>query len=107
MIGIVLVLRRARVTQPQSVGLGVAVGVALTCLNFFVLRRLVVKWTRHDAAAGKSAAAPLLMMPKMMILLMGAVAASLCVPPPIDPVRVHRQLFDLHSLDHDPRRCPA
>ena len=49
--GIVVLV--AAVTQPQSVGLGLAVGVALTCLNFFVLRRLVVKWTA-DAAAGQN-----------------------------------------------------
>jgi len=79
--GIVVLV--AAVTQPQSVGLGVAIGVGLTCLNFFVLRRLVVKWTA-DAAAGKTAAAPFLMMPKM-ILLMGAVVASLAFLP-IDPV---------------------
>ncbi len=75
--GIVVLV--AALTQPRAVGLGVAVGVALTCLNFFVLRRLVVKWLA-DAASGKSTAAPLLMMPKM-ILLMGAVVASIAFLP--------------------------
>ncbi len=59
-------------TQPKDVALGLAVGVALTCLNFFVLRKLVLKWTR-DAAAGRGGNAQLLMMPKMLAL-MGAVA---------------------------------
>ena len=74
-LGGVLVIAAA-VTQPQDVALGIAVGVALTCLNFFVLRKLVVKWTA-DAATGKGGgAASMLMLPKM-VFLMGAVA--LCV----------------------------
>ena len=66
-------------TQPRPVALGIAVGAALTCANFFVLRKLVVKWTA-DAAAGRSGNAPLLMMPKM-IGLMGAVAVAILVLP--------------------------
>ena len=73
----------AALTQRQPIALGVAVGAALTCLNFFVLRRLVTKWT-NDAAAGKSGAAPLLMLPKM-VGLMGAVALSILFLP-IDPI---------------------
>lgn len=66
-------------TQPRSIALGLAVGVALTCANFFVLRKLVIKWTR-DAAAGRGGNAPLLMLPKM-IALMGAVALAILVLP--------------------------
>jgi hypothetical protein len=73
----------AALTQSRPVALGVAVGAALTCLNFFVLRRLVTKWT-SDAAQGKSGAAPMLMLPKM-VGLMGAVALSILFLP-IDPI---------------------
>ena len=63
-------------TQSKAIVLGLMVGSALTCLNFFVLRKLVVKWTA-DAASGKGGgAASMLMLPKM-VFLMGAVA--LCV----------------------------
>src|SRR5688572_11141665 len=79
--GILVIL--AAVTQPRPIALGIAVGAALTCANFFVLRRLVTKWT-SDAAQGKSGNAPLLMLPKMTIL-MGAVAVAILVLP-IDPI---------------------
>ena len=70
-IGAILVAA-ALLTQPRSISLGIAVGVGLTCVNFFVLRKLVVKWTR-DAAAGHGGNGAVLMLPKM-IGLMGAVA---------------------------------
>jgi hypothetical protein len=66
-------------TQPQRVVLGLLVGAALTCLNFYVLRRLVAKWTT-EAASGKGGNASLLMLPKM-IGLMGAVAVSVLLLP--------------------------
>lgn len=81
-LGGILVIA-AGLTQPKRIALGIAVGVALTCLNFFVLRRLVTKWTA-DAQQGKTGAAPLLMLPKM-VGLMGAVAVSILVLP-IDPI---------------------
>jgi hypothetical protein len=77
-LGGILVLAAA-FTQPRPIALGVAVGVALTCANFFVLRRLVTKWT-NDAAKGVGGNAPLLMLPKM-IVLMGAVAVAILVLP--------------------------
>ncbi len=67
------------VTQPQRIVLGLMVGSALTCLNFYVLRRLVVKWTA-EAASGKGGNSSLLMLPKM-IGLMGAVAVSVLLLP--------------------------
>jgi hypothetical protein len=73
----------AALTQPQRIALGIAVGVALTCLNFFVLRKLVFKWT-SDASKGKTGNAPLLMLPKM-VGLMGAVAVAILFLP-IDPI---------------------
>ncbi|MGN6104399.1 MAG: ATP synthase subunit I [Kofleriaceae bacterium] len=69
----------ALVTQPRAVVLGFAVGAALTCLNFYVLRRLVVKWTT-EAAQGKHGNASVLMLPKM-VGLMGAVAAAILLLP--------------------------
>lgn len=81
-LGGILVIAAA-LTQNQPVALGIAVGVALTCLNFFVLRKLVTKWT-SDAAQGKSGNAPLLMLPKM-VGLMGAVALAILFLP-IDPI---------------------
>jgi hypothetical protein len=77
-IGGVLVIAVA-LTQDRATALGVAVGVALTCLNFFALRKLVVKWT-NDAAAGKTGNAPLLMLPKM-VGLMGMVAVAILFLP--------------------------
>lgn len=63
-------------TQTRSIVLGLMVGSALTCLNFFVLRKLVVKWTTDAATGTGNGAASMLMLPKM-VFLMGAVA--LCV----------------------------
>ena len=48
--GVLVIL--ATLTQDRAIALGVAVGVALTCLNFNVLRRLVTKWT-SDAQKGQ------------------------------------------------------
>lgn len=67
------------VTQPQPIVLGLLVGSGLTCLNFYLLRRLVVKWTT-EAATGKPGNASLLMLPKM-VFLMGAVAVSVLLLP--------------------------
>src|SRR5262249_24956706 len=77
-IGAVLVAA-ALLTQPRSISLGVAVGVALTCVNFFVLGKLVVKWTR-DAAAGRGGNGAVLMLPKMTGL-MGVVALAILFLP--------------------------
>lgn len=71
------------ITQSNRVALGLAVGCALTCANFFVLRKLVVKWTT-DAARGETGPAPYLMLPKM-VGLMGAVAIAILLLP-IDAV---------------------
>jgi hypothetical protein len=81
-LGGVLVIAAA-ITQSRPIALGFAVGVALTCLNFFVLRKLVYKWT-SDAAQGKTGNAPYLMLPKM-VGLMGAVALAIFFLP-IDPI---------------------
>ena len=69
----------ALVTQTKAVTLGLSVGAGLTCLNFFVLRKLIVKWTA-EAASGQAGNASLLMLPKM-VGLMGAVAAAVLFLP--------------------------
>jgi len=74
--GVVLI---ALFTQSRPVTLGLAVGAGLTCLNFYVLRRLIVKWTT-EAANGRGGNSGLLMLPKM-VGLMGAVAAAVLLLP--------------------------
>lgn len=67
-------------TRDKGIVLGLIAGSALTCLNFYVLRRLVVKWTA-DAAAGKGGGtASMLMMPKMIGLMLAVAAAVLLLP---------------------------
>jgi hypothetical protein len=77
-ISAVLVLI-ALVTQPKAITLGLAAGAALTCANFYVLRRLIVRWTA-DAAAGRKSNSSMLMLPKM-IALMGLVAVAVLLLP--------------------------
>jgi hypothetical protein len=74
--GLVLI---ALFTQTKPIVLGLAAGAALTCANFFVLRKLIVKWTT-DAAAGKTGNSAMLMLPKMMAL-MGLVAVAVLFLP--------------------------
>lgn len=79
LIGGALVIGAA-LTQPREIALGIAVGVALTCVNFFFLRRLVYRWTRAAAAGEPTSGSAGLMIPKM-IALMGAVVLSLTFLP--------------------------
>jgi hypothetical protein len=67
-------------TQPRDVALGLAVGVALTCVNFFVLARLIGRWTSDAAKGTHSGSASMLMMPKMIILMLAVVAALEFLP---------------------------
>ena len=115
-IGAVLVAATL-LTQPRSISLGIAVGVGLTCVNFFVLRKLVVKWTR-DAAAGRGGNGAMLMLPKM-IGLMGAVAlAILFLPINVVAFTIGYSIFiasividatysALRTPDDDPHDAPA
>jgi hypothetical protein len=64
-------------TRAQA--LGIAVGVALTCANFTVLRRLVFKWTA-DTAKGKTSNRVALIMPKMAALMAAVVLALTFLP---------------------------
>jgi hypothetical protein len=77
-LGGVLVIAAA-LTQPRSIALGIVVGVALTCLNFAAVRRLVFRAT-HAAAHGAPSNRMLLVLPKMTFL-MAAVALSLWLLP--------------------------
>ncbi|MDX2094166.1 MAG: ATP synthase subunit I [Kofleriaceae bacterium] len=67
-------------TQSKPVVLGLMVGSGLTCLNFFVLRKLVVKWTTAAQTGKGGGAASALMLPKM-VFLMGAVTLSVLLLP--------------------------
>lgn len=69
----------ALITQRQSVVLGLTVGAALTCLNFFILRKLIVKWTT-EAAQGKAGNSAMLMLPKMVGLMAAVALAVLFLP---------------------------
>ena len=69
----------ALLTQSREVTLGLAVGAALTCINFYVLRRLIVKWTT-EAAQNKGGNSALLMLPKMIGLMGACTAAILLLP---------------------------
>jgi len=75
-----IVVIAALFSRDKQIVLGVMTGAGLTCINFYVLRRLVVKWTA-DAASGKGGGrSAMLMMPKM-IGLMGAVAFAVLLLP--------------------------
>jgi len=69
----------ALLTQTRGVTLGLAAGAALTCANFYVLRRLIVRWTT-EAAQGKRGNSAMLMLPKM-IALMGLVTLAVLFLP--------------------------
>jgi len=73
----------AAFTQPGPVVLGLAVGAALTCANFFVLRKLVTRWT-NDAQRGRTSNTQILMLPKMIGLLLAAGLSIVLLP--IDPI---------------------
>lgn len=68
------------ITQSRPITLGLMVGSGLTCINFFVLRKLVVKWTTAAQSGKPTGTASMLMMPKM-VLLMGAIALAVLLLP--------------------------
>jgi hypothetical protein len=82
-LGAVAIIAGAIVTRDVRIAAGIACGVVLTCANFFVLRRLVVRWTA-DAAAGRPSNASFLMVPKMVVLMISVVLALTLLP--IDPI---------------------
>ena len=81
--GIIVIVAALVASRAQA--LGVAVGVALTCLNFFFLRKIVFRWTSAvKAGDDKGANRVYLILPKM-IGMMGAVALVMLLLP-IDAV---------------------
>ncbi len=78
-----IVVMAGLLTQSRAVALGLAVGVALTCANFFVLRKLVFKWT-SEAARGVGGKSAILALPKMLVLMLAVAGAILLLP--IDPI---------------------
>jgi hypothetical protein len=110
-LGAVLVAAAA-LTQPRTISLGIAVGVALTCINFFVLRKLVTRWTR-DAAAGRASNAAFLAVPKFAGLAAAVVLALFLLPVNVIAFTVGYSVFivsimidatysALRTPDHDP-----
>lgn len=74
----------AVLTQSRAVALGIAVGGGLTSLNFFVLEKLIRKWTSDAAKGLAGSSTSYLMLPKMAGL-MAAVAVAILVLP-LDPI---------------------
>lgn len=64
----------------QSQALGLAIGVALTCLNFAVLRGLVYKWTKAVADGEPSGGKAFLVMPKMLGMMAAVIVVILFLP---------------------------
>jgi len=81
LFGGVLVIACAILAKRQDQALGAAVGVALTCLNFAVLRRLVFKWTRSVKAGDERGSTRIYLILPKMIGLMGAVVLALTLLP--------------------------
>ena len=82
LFGIALVVGAVALTNKAFVG-GVMVGVAVTCLNFAIMRALGSGLTRHVAAGGSPGKA-IILLPKT-IALMTIVALALWLLP-IDPL---------------------
>jgi hypothetical protein len=82
LFGVALVLASLLLGNKAFVG-GCMVGVAVTCLNFFVMRTLGMGLTRHVAAGGSPSKA-ILLLPKT-IALMAVVGIALFFLP-IDPL---------------------
>jgi hypothetical protein len=108
-----LVVAVGALTQPRPIALGLAVGVALTCANFFVLRKLVVKWT-SEAAAGRGGNAAVLMLPKMIGLMAAVGLAIVFLPISVVAFTVGYSIFlasivleVLYSAIRTPDEAPA
>jgi hypothetical protein len=82
LFGIALVLVSLALGSRAFVG-GVMVGVAITCLNFAVMRALGLGLTRHVAAGGSPGKA-IILLPKTIALL--AVAGLALAFLPIEPL---------------------
>lgn len=80
LLGGVLVIVTALATRKDQ-ALGAAVGVALTCINFAVLRRLVVKWTTSVKEGDERGGQRIYLILPKMVGLMGAVVLALWLLP--------------------------
>jgi hypothetical protein len=76
LFGAALVIGAALTTEPRH-ALGIAVGVALSCLNFVVLSRLVKNWIRPGSTIGRGG---FLFLPKTMVLMISVVLALAFLP---------------------------
>lgn len=81
LFGGILVIAAVIFAKRQDQALGAAIGVTLTCLNFAVLRRLVVKWTASVKAGDERGGTRIYLILPKMIGLMGAVVLALAVLP--------------------------
>lgn len=81
LFGGILVIAVAILATRRDQALGAAVGVALTCLNFAVLRRLVFKWTSSVKAGDERGGTRIYLILPKMIGLMGAVVLALWLLP--------------------------
>ena len=82
-IGGVLVILAA-LTQSTAIAAGVAVGVAISCLNFMLLRRLVFRWTQEAAQGSSTTKSSLLMVPKTIGLMLIVTGCLIFLP--ISPI---------------------
>ena len=77
--GILIII--AALTATLSQALGVVVGVLLTCVNFFFLRKIVFRWTAAVKAGDDRGASRIYLILPKMLGLMGAVALIVLVLP--------------------------
>jgi ATP synthase I chain len=77
--GIAIIVAALVATQTQA--LGVAVGVVLTCLNFFFLRKIVFRWTAAVKAGDEKGGTRIYLILPKMIGMMGAVVLVMLVLP--------------------------
>ena len=76
--GVMIIVAALVATQKQA--LGIAIGVALTCLNFMVLRGLVYKWTQAVKEGEPSSGKAFLIMPKMLGMMAAVIVVILFLP---------------------------
>jgi hypothetical protein len=76
--GVLIIAAALLATQKQA--LGVAIGVALTCLNFLILRGLVYKWTQAVKEGEPSSGKAFLIMPKMLGMMGAVIVVILFLP---------------------------
>jgi hypothetical protein len=70
----------AAITQHRTMAAGVVVGVALSCLNFALLRRLVFKWTAEAADGRSTTGSSLLMLPKTIGMMLVVTLVLIFLP---------------------------